>query len=82
VCEVCFLCAVCVCVVCVCVFVTVYVSGVCVCVVCMCVGHVGVCVFVVFFNTFIYQHAPLLIGNTTCIVLNYTCYDLSCPYTF
>jgi len=27
----------------------------------------GVCVF--FFNTFIYQHAPLLMSNTTCIVL-------------
>jgi len=34
-----------------------------------------------FFNTFIYQHAPLLMSNTTCIVLNFTYYDLSCLYT-
>jgi len=68
-------------VVCVCV------CGVCVCVcvasVCVC-GCVRAweCVCVVFFNRFIYQHAPLLMSNTTCIVLNYTNYDLSCLYTF
>jgi len=43
-----------------------------------------VCVYVCkyFFNTFIYQHVPLLMSNTTCIVLNFTYYDLSCLYTF
>ena len=35
-----------------------------------------------FFYAFISQHAPLLMSNTTCIVLNYTYYDLSCLYTF
>jgi hypothetical protein len=35
-----------------------------------------------FFNTFIYQHAPLLLSSTTCIIVNFTYYDLSCLYTF
>jgi len=35
-----------------------------------------------FVNIFISQHAPLLMSNTTCIVLNFTYYDLSCLYTF
>jgi len=67
--------------VCMCVF-----CGVCVCVgvcdACMWCLWVVCVVFVCFFYTFIYQHAPLLMSNTACIVLNFTCYDLSCLYTF
>jgi len=59
---------------------------VCVCVfVCVCVCEV-LCVYVwvcvCFFNTIIYQHAPLLMSNTTCIFLNFTYYDLCCLCTF
>jgi len=49
-----------------------YKKNVCVC----------VCVCFFFLYTFIYQHAPLLMSTTTCIVLNFTYYDLSCLYTF
>ena len=76
---------------CVCVCVCVCVCGICNVWVCVCVGVcISLCVCVsecvlcvwLFFNTFIYHHAPVLMCNTTCIVLNFTCYDLSCLSTF
>jgi hypothetical protein len=36
------------------------------------------CIYILNIYTFIYQHAPLLLSNTTCIVVNFTYYDLSC----
>ena len=83
VCVCLYVCGVCVsmCVWCVCLYVSVYMCVVCVCGVCVYVFVCGVCVCI-FFNILIYQHAPLLMSNTTCIVLNFTYYDLSCLYTF
>jgi len=67
--------------VCVCVCVCCVGVGVCVWCVCGVCVYVSVCVWCFFLNTFIYQHAPLLMSNT-CNVLNFTYYDLSCLYTF
>ena len=50
---------------------------------CICMKvYMYLCIMYFLLNTFIYQHAPLLMSNTTCIFISFTYYDLSCLYIY